>query len=105
MIIMFDVDISKLQAKRQVAEELKNKNVEVNANAFYMGIVVDNNDSMSLGRVKVRVPCIHGTNSYEAIYLSDEALPWARPAIFISLANDSGQFLVPAVRNKSVCYI
>ena len=47
---------------------------------LYGGIVVDNADPALVGRVKVRVPIIHGIvqSSYEII--SDADLPWALPS-------------------------
>lgn len=96
---MFDVNIDSIKTRNDVANDLKSMRLNINPNAFYMGIVVENNDSYNLGRVRVRVPSIHGTNSSEAIYVKNDALPWARPAIFPSLANDSGQYLIPPVRS------
>lgn len=69
---------------------------EINPNAFYTGIVIDTNDFYKLGRVKIRIPCIHGGDSSQRIYLPDSALPWAKPAIMSGAGNDSGQFIVPA---------
>lgn len=66
-----------------------------NFNAFYRGIVVDTHDPQKLGRVRVRIPALHGVPDSSASYLYDEELPWATPAIFPGAANDMGMFIVP----------
>lgn len=70
---------------------------EVNYNAFYRAYVVDNNDVDKLGKVKVRIPVLHGFTSKNPNFVDSNALPWASPAIFPSGGNDSGAFLVPNV--------
>lgn len=70
---------------------------EVNYNAFYRAYVVDNNDIDKLGKVKVRIPVLHGFTSKNPNFVDSNALPWASPAIFPSGGNDSGAFLVPNV--------
>ena len=97
---MFDIDLSKTQVNKPAYQDMKDMRLQINPNAFYMGLVVNNQDSMMLGRVQVRIPAIHGTNANQNYYLEDSALPFARPAIFPSLANDSGQFLIPAVGTR-----
>lgn len=46
----------------------------MNYNSIYMGYVESVDDPEKLGRIKVRVPCIHGRLTYDQISL----LPWAR---------------------------
>lgn len=96
---MFDLSVTsaiKMNNQRQyIMEQTQDLRPEVNYNAFYFGIVVNSNDPERLGRVKVRIPCLHGTVPYEAIYLSDDDLPWARSGIFNAAGNDMGQFIVP----------
>lgn len=96
---MFDLSLSsKINSnnqRRYIMEQTKDLRPEINYNAFYFGIVVNSNDPERLGRVKVRIPCLHGTVPYEAIYLSDDDLPWARSGIFNAAGNDMGQFIVP----------
>lgn len=70
---------------------------DVNYNAFYRAYVVDNNDVDKLGKVKVRIPVLHGFTSKNPNFVDSNALPWASPAIFPSGGNDSGAFLVPNV--------
>jgi hypothetical protein len=46
----------------------------------YGGIVVSNVDSLKIGRVKVRVPLVHGVKESAGGLVSDSDLPWAWPA-------------------------
>ena len=96
---MFDVNVANINNRNLTNQMMKNfKNVidKVNPNAFYMAIVEDTDDPYKLGRVRVRIPSIHGSNKTEVYYLPNSALPWAKPAIFNGAANDMGQFIVPA---------
>lgn len=76
-----------------------NRNYEknqVNYNAFYRGLVVNTKDPKHLGRVKVRIPSIHGVNpNLSTYYISDSALPWATPAVMFASGNDTGNFVIP----------
>lgn len=76
-----------------------NRNYEknqVNYNAFYRGLVVNTKDPKHLGRVKVRIPSIHGVNpNLSTYYISDSALPWATPAVMFASGNDMGNFVIP----------
>lgn len=66
-----------------------------NYNAFYRGIVVDTHDPQDLGRVRIRIPSMHGMPGRSSSFLYDDELPWATPAIFLGAANDMGTFIVP----------
>ena len=68
---------------------------QVNWNLFYRGVVVDINDPMKLGRAKIRVPSIHGSNKQNSNYVPDMNIPWAFPAIWSSAGNDQGMFDPP----------
>jgi len=46
----------------------------------YAGRVVDNSDPYLFGRVKVRVPILHGFQGSQYDYVSDPDLPWAWPS-------------------------
>ena len=69
---------------------------KINYNAFYRGVVVDTHDPQLLGRVRVRVPSLHGIDpNVESFYISDTALPWATPAVMFASGNDMGNFTIP----------
>lgn len=61
----------------------------------YKGKVVDNNDPLKLGRVRVRVFEMYGNPAIEQ-YITDEDLPWInqRPASFLG---DTSFFAVPEI--------
>lgn len=96
---MFDVNVNRIEngnLTKQTRENYKsNYTEEASPNAFYIGIVTNTNDVYKIGRVQVRVPALHGTNTNQNIYISDSSLPWARPAILNGAGNDMGQFIVP----------
>lgn len=64
-----------------------------NLYGIYRGLVVDNEDPMNIGRVKVRVYSIHGVSD-----IADEDLPWATYCSPFGSAN-SGSFIIPEVNN------
>lgn len=69
---------------------------KINYNAIYRGIVVDTKDPQRLGRVRVRVPSLHGVNpNLDSFYIKDNSLPWATPAIMFASGNDMGNFTIP----------
>lgn len=72
----------------------------VNFNMFYRGIVVNVDDPMHLGRAKVRVPSIHGTNRNNSNFVPDSSLPWATPAVWSNAGNDMGEFNPPTPGNR-----
>jgi hypothetical protein len=49
------------------------------ANGLYLGTVEKNQDPEKLGRIKVRVPLVHGVSGGTAGYISVDDLPWAYP--------------------------
>lgn len=59
------------------------------------GEVVINNDPLMLGRIKVRIHCVHGISGNG---IKDEDLPWSYPC-FYGASYDSGSFIVPEVGN------
>ena len=94
---MFDTKINRIKSSDLTNREefKKSLNKDFNCNAFYMAIVEDTNDPLKLGRVKIRIPSLHGGNRNNSFYLENSALPWARPAIMAGAGNDVGQFIVP----------
>lgn len=69
----------------------------INYNGFYRGFVVSTDDPMHLGRVKVRVPAIHGADPNLDTYMSDNTLPWAFPGIFPLAGPNMGQLILPYI--------
>lgn len=94
---MFNNYISSNIEDNEELNEVLKRLENVNYNAFYRAYVIDNNDVDKLGKVKVRIPVLHGFTSKNPNFVDSNALPWASPAIFPSGGNDSGAFLVPNV--------
>ena len=65
-----------------------------NFNTIYRAKVVNNKDELEIGRIQIRVPCIHGIDEKDG--LRDDALPYASPC-FMDASFDSGSFIVPEV--------
>ena len=62
---MFDINVERVNNSNSIRDNIntyKNSINEFNPNAFYIGIVVNTNDVYKLGRVQIRIPCIHGVN-------------------------------------------
>jgi hypothetical protein len=64
---------------------------------FYRARVEFNRDPMKIGRIKVRIPQLHGVMEDKSMSVQVSQLPWAHPGDFIAAANDMGQFIVPHV--------
>lgn len=84
---MFDFNVHRIKSSSALknTKDLKEITDKINSyepNAFYIGIVEDTNDPYKLGRVRVRIPAIHGTNSSQSYYIDSLDLPWAKPAVF-----------------------
>lgn len=73
--------------------------MEVDYTAFYRGTVVDNDDPMNMGRVRVRIPQIYGAESQrdQDIYVPSYAIPWATSAIMAGAGNNTGAYLIPNI--------
>lgn len=67
--------------------------------AFYRGTVVDNDDPLHFGRVRVRVPQIYGSSEQRdtKLYTPNIAIPWATSAIMAGAGNNTGAYLIPNV--------
>ena len=76
-----------------------NEVMNVDYSIFYRGTVVDNNDPLNLGRVRVRVPQIYGSEQQRDsdIYTPTYAIPWATSAIMSGAGNNTGSFLIPNI--------
>lgn len=94
---MFNTSFVNYQLQQDSSMEDVLDKLKIDYNAFYRAYVVDNNDIDNLGRVKIRIPVLHGTNSSSEYYTPSSALPWASPGIFNSAGNDSGAYLIPYV--------
>ena len=95
---MFDINLTKMSNSKlnkmvkETKEKLTNK---TNLNAMYVGIVEDTNDPRGLGRIKVRIPALHGTNGNQSYYMPTKQIPWASPALLNGGTNDMGQYIIP----------
>lgn len=69
----------------------------INYNGFYRGFVVSTDDPKHLGRVKVRIPAIHGSDPSLETYMADNTLPWAQPGAFNLAGPGMGQLILPYV--------
>lgn len=88
--------ISNLKANEEFDNLLKEID-EVDYTAFYRGYVVNNKDPEGLGRVRIRIPQIYGSDgSNSNHFVPSYAIPWAYPAC-MPLGNDSGSYLIPNV--------
>ena len=64
---------------------------------FYRAIVVSNDDPLGIGRIKIRIPALHGSNSEQLGYMDDSMLPFAFPGIFQGAGYREGQYMLPSV--------
>lgn len=64
---------------------------------FYRGRVEDKADPLRLGRVKVRIPQLHGVPEINSDAYTVEELPWARRVNFGQAGFDIGDFVIPHV--------
>ena len=71
-------------------------NLKVDYNQFYRGIVIENVDPDRLGRIKVRIPQLYGSDPSSSNYIDNNSIPWANCAIY-NAGNDSGSFLPPNI--------
>ena len=68
---------------------------------LYCGLVEDNLDPEKIGRIKIRIPGIHGSNPDSKSYTTTKNLNWAYPSMPFYSAYDCGSFIVPPVG----CYV
>lgn len=69
----------------------------INYNGFYRGFVVSTDDPKHLGRIKVRIPAIHGSDPSLDTYMADNVLPWAQPGAFNLAGPGMGQLILPYI--------
>ncbi len=79
--------------------ELLNDVSNIDYSIFYRGTVVENSDPLGLGRVRVRVPQIYGSEDQRdsSFYVPTYAIPWATSAIMAGAGNNTGAFLIPNI--------
>ena len=95
---MFDFNLSKIGSSRlnkNIKENKEKLTPKADLNAMYVGIVEDTNDPRGLGRIKVRIPALHGTRGNQAYYMPTKQIPWATPALLNGGTNDMGQYIIP----------
>ena len=80
--------LSRIENK-QIAEEFDRSN-------FYRAIVVSNDDPMHIGRVKIRIPSLHGSDPSQTHYVADSSLPYAFPGVMQGAGYHEGQYLLPS---------
>jgi co-chaperonin GroES (HSP10) len=100
---MFDIDLSNMNTNKEIkylTEKASSLKSVIDYNAFYIAVVVSTQDSMNIGRVKIRIPAIHGVSNTEACYLADDELPWAKPACLNGAGNDMGSYIIPQVGSR-----
>ena len=83
-----DVALSKIENKK-VAEQF-------NRSGFYRATVVSNIDPMRIGRIKIRIPSLHGVVPDQIGYVDDSMLPYAFPGAIQGAGFNEGQYLIPS---------
>jgi hypothetical protein len=63
---------------------------------FYRGVVDDTRDPEFMGRVRIRVPAIHGTDSPR------ESLPWAEVTSWGGGTSDCGSYIQPLIGTRVI---
>lgn len=61
------------------------------------GIVEDNLDPWKIGRVKARIPSLHGSDPSNPLFIPTKSLEWVYPCMPFYAAYDCGSFIVPPV--------
>lgn len=71
---------------------------------LFSGIVEDNNDPNKVGRVKIRIPSLHG-NGISGRFIGTEALDWFEPCVPFYGGYQSGSLIIPPVGSIVWCAI
>lgn len=66
-----------------------------NRSGFYRAKVISNNDPLNLGRIKIRIPSLHGMSEEQTFYVPDAHLPYAFPGIMDVASNHIGRYMIP----------
>lgn len=64
---------------------------------LYCGFVEDNLDPLKIGRLRIRIPHIHGANPNSSMFTPTSELQWAYPCMPFFAGYDCGSFIVPPV--------
>lgn len=64
---------------------------------LYCGLVEDNLDPLKIGRIKIRIPHIHGSNPNSSMFIPTSGLQWSYPCIPFFAGYDCGSFIIPPV--------
>lgn len=72
------------------------KNSKNNLTGIYKGRVEDNVDPYMIGRVRVRIPTLHGISGYDN-FIESNSLPWASYSSPSGGGYDHGSFIPPEI--------
>ena len=64
---------------------------------LYCGFVEDNLDPLKIGRIRVRIPHLHGSNPNSSMFIPTSELQWAYPCMPFFAGYDCGSFIIPPV--------
>ena len=69
----------------------------MNDNGLYCGFVEDNQDPLKIGRLKIRIPHLHGTDPNNTEFIPTAGLQWSYPCMPFYAGFDCGSFIIPPV--------
>lgn len=64
---------------------------------LYCGRVEDNIDPLKIGRIRVRIPHLHGTDPNNSSYIPTLKLYWSYPCMPFYAGYDCGSFIIPPI--------
>lgn len=64
---------------------------------LYCGLVEDNLDPLKIGRIRIRIPHIHGADPNSRMFIPTSELEWAYPCMPFFAGYDCGSFIIPPV--------
>lgn len=68
---------------------------EFDRTGFYRAKVISNKDPLNLGRIKIRIPGLHGISEAQTFYVPDAHLPYAYPGNMDVATNHIGKYMMP----------